>query len=91
MRTRALLRNARHRAMITPVTPLRTRLIHICPRYLWTIFRSFEIALEWELSIALEFKFNVLCKSIALKNIQSDMIHIFKNLNRRRQLTDEPE
>jgi len=42
MGTRPLLRNARHRAMITPVNPLLARLIHISPRY-WTIYRSFEI------------------------------------------------
>jgi len=29
MRTRQLLRNVRHRAMIMPVSPLRTELIHI--------------------------------------------------------------
>jgi len=42
------------------------RLIHISPSY-WTFYRSFEIILEWELSIGLQFKFNVLCKSIASK------------------------
>jgi len=31
MRTDPLLRNLRHRAMIAPVSPLRTRLIHISP------------------------------------------------------------
>jgi len=41
-------------------------------------FRSFEIVLEWELSIGLEFKFNVLCKSIVSKNIQSNMNYILK-------------
>ena len=45
MRVRLLLRNVRHRAMTTPVSPLRTRLIHISPSY-WTISRSFEIILE---------------------------------------------
>ena len=57
MRTRTLLRTAHHRAMITPVGPLRTRLIRISPKYL-KIYRSFEIILEWELSIGLEFKPN---------------------------------
>jgi len=33
MRTCALLHNERHRAMITPISPLRTRLIAISPSY----------------------------------------------------------
>jgi len=41
----SLLSNVRHRAMLTPVSPLRTRLIHISPSC-WTIYRSFEIILE---------------------------------------------
>jgi len=45
MRTRPLLHNVHHRAMITSVSPLRTRLIHISPSYR-TIYRSFEIILE---------------------------------------------
>ena len=44
MRT-PLLRIARHRSMVTPVSPVRTRLIHISPNSR-TIYRSFEI-LEW--------------------------------------------
>jgi len=67
MGTRPLLRNARHRTMITPVNPLRLRLIHISSSYR-TVYRWFEIILEWVLSIGLEFKFNVLCKHIASKN-----------------------
>jgi len=54
MRTRSLLQNKRHRTMITPISPLRTRLIHIILSC-WTIFRSFEIILDWELSIGMEF------------------------------------
>jgi len=45
MITSPLLSNVRHRAMISSVTPLRTRLIQISPSY-WTMFRSFEIILE---------------------------------------------
>jgi len=45
MITRRLLRNERHRAMITPVSPLLTKLIHISPSY-WTIYCSFEIILK---------------------------------------------
>jgi len=40
-----LLSNVRHRPMITPVSPLLTRLIHISPSC-WTIYRSFEIIFE---------------------------------------------
>ena len=72
MGARPLLRNARHRTMITPVNTPSLRLIHISPSY-QTVYRSFEIILEWVLSIGLEFKSNVLCKRIASKNIQSDM------------------
>jgi len=43
------------RAMITPVSPLRSRLIHISPSYYWKIRRSFEIILEWEMSTGLKF------------------------------------
>jgi len=62
MRTRPLLPNIRHSVMITPISPLHTRLIHIIPSY-WTIHRSFEVILECQL----EFKSNVPCKSIAWK------------------------
>ena len=66
MGVRPLLRNARHRTMITPVNPPRLRLIHISPNY-QIVCRSFEIILEWVLSIGLEFKSNVLYKPIASK------------------------
>jgi len=78
MRTCALLCYARHKPMMTPISPLRTRLIDFSPSY-WTIFCSFEIILKWELSIGVDFKVNVLCKSIASRNIQCDMNYIFKN------------
>ena len=71
METRRLLRNARHRAIITPVNPLRTRLIHISPSYK-TIYRSFEIILKRETSIGLEFKM-FYANPLFQKNIQSDM------------------
>jgi len=45
MITSPRLSNVRHRAMLTPVSPLRTRLIHISPSC-WKIYRSFEIILE---------------------------------------------
>ena len=66
MGARPLLRNACHRTMITPVKPPRLRLIHTSPSY-QTVYRSFEIILEWVLSIGLEFKSNVLCNPIASK------------------------
>jgi len=66
MGARQLLRNACHRTMTTPVNPPRLRLIHIRQSY-QTVYRSFEIILEWVLSIGLEFKSNVLCKPIASK------------------------
>ena len=66
MGARPLLRNARPRTMITPVNPPRLRLIHISPNY-QTVYRSFEIILEWVLSVGLELKSNVLCKLIASK------------------------
>jgi len=44
MGARPLLRNARHRTMITPVNPPRLRLIHISPSY-HTVYRSFDIIL----------------------------------------------
>jgi len=50
MRTRLLLGNIGRRAMITPGSPLRSRLIHICPSYR-TIYRLFEIIPARELSI----------------------------------------
>jgi len=53
--------------MTTPASSMRTRLIHINPNYYWTILRFFEIILELELFTGLEFKSNVLFKSIASK------------------------
>jgi len=52
--------------MITPVNPPRLRLIHISPSY-QTVYRSFEIILEWVPSIGSEFISNVLYKPIASK------------------------
>jgi len=45
MITSPLLSNVRHRAMLTPVSPLHTRLIHISLSC-WTIYHSFEIILK---------------------------------------------
>jgi len=73
MRTGSSLHKMCDRAMITPVPPLHTRFIHISPSY-WTII------LNWELSIGIKFKSNVLCKSTASKNnTQSGMNYISEN------------
>ena len=61
---------ARHRAMITPVSPVRTRLFHISPIpglfiVRLKLFSNGDRPLDWNS--------NVVCKSIASKNIQSDM------------------
>jgi len=40
----SMLSNVRHRAMLMPVSPPLTRLIHISPS--WTIYPLFEIILE---------------------------------------------
>jgi len=66
MTTRRLLRGVCHRTMTTPVSPLPTRFIRIITSC-WTIYHSFEMILQCELSIGLEFKSNVLSKSIASK------------------------
>jgi len=78
MITSPQLSNVRHRAMLTPVRPLCTRLIHINPSY-WTIYRSFEIILEMGTVDWLDFISNVLYKSIASKNIQSNLNYVLKN------------
>jgi len=51
----SIVDNVRHRAMITPVSPLLTRLIYISPSC-WTICCSFESILEME--TGLHFKSN---------------------------------
>ena len=64
----------RHRAMITPVSPLRPWLM-VLARVTAQFFpknwmqnaneiRSFQFVLEWELSIGLKFRINVLRKPI---------------------------
>jgi len=76
---------------MSPSKPLCTRSMHISSSC-WTriIYRSFEIILEWGLSIGLEFKSNVQSKSTVSKNIQFDMKYIEKILNRRGQLGLQP-
>ena len=79
MGARPLLRNSRHRTMITPVNPPRLRLIHISPSY-QTVYRSFEIILKWVLTIGLELKLNILCKPIASKKFNLILIKLKKYL-----------
>jgi len=58
MGARPLLRNACHRTMITPVNPPRLRHIDIRPSY-QTVYRSFEIILEWVLFIGIQIQCSV--------------------------------
>ena len=85
MRARPLLRNARHRTMITPVNPPRLRLLHISPSY-QTVYRSFEIILEWVLSMDWNSNPMFYANPLLQKNIQSDINKIEKILNCRWQL-----
>jgi len=62
---------------MTPVSPLRTTIIHISPIY-QTIYRSFEMILEWGLS-KWGLNSNTIFNANTLKDIQSDMNYIFKN------------
>jgi len=71
----SLMSNVRQRAMITPVSPLLTGLIHISSSCS-TINRSFEIVLEMRTVHGLFDKSNVLYKSIASKKTQSDMNYV---------------
>jgi len=64
MGTRPLLRKARHRAMMTPVNPLRTRLIHISLSD-WTVIVRLKLFSNGERP--LEWNSNVLCKPITSK------------------------
>jgi len=64
MITSPLLSNVRHRAMITPVSPPLTALIHIS-RVVGQFIVRLKLISKWELSIGLNFNFNVLYKSIA--------------------------
>jgi len=76
MITSPLLRNVRHRAMITPVCPLCTRLIHISSSW-WIIYRSFEIILEnW--NCPLDWTSNpMFCTNPLLQNTLSPIQIIF--------------
>jgi len=78
MKTCPLLCSVPHRAMITPVIPLSTSLVCISPSY-WTIYHSFKIIVEWEMSI--DWNSNPMCYANPFfsKNIQSDMNYILKN------------
>jgi len=68
-----MLRSVRNRATITPVSPMRSRLIHISPSY-YTIVLNYSRKGSVH---RLEFKSHALFKSIASKkNIQSDTNNI---------------
>jgi len=72
MGTRSLLLNTRHRTMITPVNPLRLRLIHISP-----VTRQFIARLKLFSNgyCPLDWNSNPMfyAKPLLQKNIQSDM------------------
>jgi len=82
MMTSLFLGNVRHRAMIMPVSPPLTRLVHISSSYwiislfsesamLWSLVSITIVRLKlfskWKLSIGFNFKSNVLYISIASK------------------------
>jgi len=73
MITSPLLSNARHRAMITPVSPLSILGSFILARVAGQFFIRLKLFSKWEVSMGLDFKSNVLCKSIASKSIQFDI------------------
>ena len=76
---------------MSPSKPQHTWLIRINPSY-WTIFRSFGIILECELSIGLEFKFDCSMQIHCFKKTFNLIWIIFeKILNRRRQLWEKPD
>jgi len=93
MITSPLLSNIRHRAMITPLRPLLTRLIHIS-RVNGQFIVRLKLFSKRKLSIGLDLHSNVQYKLIVSKKIQRDMNYFFKNtqLHRAsRTLMDEPE
>jgi len=71
--TSPVLSNVRHRAIITPV-------IHrLLGSFILNLFVRLVLSWKWELSLRLDFKSNVLCKSTDSKNIQSDMTYVLNN------------
>jgi len=68
-------------------SPLKRQLVihlpgsFILARIVGQFIVCLKLLSKWELSIGLNFKFNVLYKSIASKNIQSDMNYVLKNLS----------
>jgi len=79
MTTCPLLHNVCHRAMIAPVSPLRTRFIQINPSY-WTIYCEFEISLQWELSIDWNSNRMFYANHLIKKILESDIIYTLKIL-----------
>jgi len=51
----------------------------ILSRVVGQLIVRLKLFLKWELSTGLDFKSNVLYKSIASKNIQSDVNYVLKN------------
>jgi len=74
MITSPLLSNARHRAVITPVSPLSIGSF-ILARVAGQFFIRLKLLSKWELPEGLNFR----CKFIASKNIQFDINSVLKN------------
>jgi len=64
--------------MITPVRPLRTKGSFILAWVSWQFIVRVKLFSKWKLYIGLEFKFNVLCKSIASKKTFNVQLIILK-------------
>jgi len=65
--------------MITPVSLLLTRRIHIGPSY-WTIYCSFESILKMGTVHWIGLKIQCSMQIVCFKNIQSDMSYIFQEI-----------
>jgi len=88
MITSPLLSDVHHGAMITPLSPLLTRLIHISPSC-WAIYCLFEIITVRWIGLQIQSSIQIHC----FQNIQSYMNYVLKNtkLHRAaRALMDEP-
>jgi len=62
--------------MITPVSPLSILGSFILARVAGQFFIRLKLLSKWELSMEVDFNSNVLGKSIASKNIQSDINYV---------------
>jgi len=79
MITSTLLNNVHHRAKITPWSVFCLLGSFILARVVGQFIVRLKFISKWELFLGLDLKSNVLYKSIASKNIQSDMNYVLKN------------